>query len=112
MPKKWCICFRIGGNGCGTTPGACARWPGAPGCRVRRYTHGMRMVHGKVLDGRVVVDGDLPEGARVTVVIEDNAAVELNPEDEAELAERLAAAQRGETIEYSSIDDMLRDVCQ
>jgi hypothetical protein len=69
------------------------------------------MVHGKVLDGRVVVDGDLPEGARVTVVIEEDAAVELSPEDEAELAERLAAAQRSETIEYSSIDAMLRDVC-
>jgi hypothetical protein len=71
------------------------------------------MVHGKVLDGRVVVDDDdLPEGVRVTVVIEEDVAIELSPEDEAELAERLAAVQRGEVIEYSGIDDMLRDVCQ
>jgi hypothetical protein len=51
----------------------------------------MQLATGKVVNGKVVVEGlDLPEGATVTVLTRDNApAVKLSPEDEAELLEAL-----------------------
>jgi hypothetical protein len=69
------------------------------------------MIEGTVLDGRVVVEHHLPEGATVTVLLEDETAVVLSPEDEAELTARIAAAERGEVIEYTDIDLMIRDLC-
>ena len=60
----------------------------------------MQVVIGKVVAGQVVVDGlDLVEGALVTVVIRDaQARVDLTAQDEAELLEAIAQAERGETI--------------
>jgi hypothetical protein len=72
----------------------------------------MRMIEGTVLDGRVVVDHHLPEGASVTVLIEEETVAVLHPEDEAELAARIAAAERGEVIDYTDVDDMIRDLCR
>jgi hypothetical protein len=72
----------------------------------------MRMLEGTVLDGRVVVDDHLPEGATVTVLLEEEALAVLSPEDEAELAARIAAVERGEVIEYTDIDHMIRDLCR
>ena len=59
-----------------------------------------------------MVDDELPEGAQVTVVLDDQEAVELEPKEVAELVEQLAAAQRGEVVEYRDVDDMIRDLCQ
>ncbi len=76
------------------------------------YSPMMRMLSGKVLNGSIVVDDELPEGAQVTIVLDDQDAAELAPEEAAELAEQLAAAQRGDVVEYRDIDDIIRDVCQ
>jgi hypothetical protein len=72
----------------------------------------MRMIEGTVQGGRVVVDHDLPEGATVTVLLEEETVAVLSPEDEAELADRIAAAERGEIIEYNDMDQMIRDLCR
>ena len=69
--------------------------PGSP-----EYHLVMQLATGKVVNGKVVVEGlDLPEGATVTVLTRDNApAVKLSPEDEAELLEALDEADLEEGI--------------
>lgn len=57
------------------------------------------MFTAKVKDGKLVVDPviALPEGATVTVLVEDDAderELELTPEEEAELDEAIAEADR------------------
>lgn len=60
----------------------------------------MGIVTGKVVDGKVLVDGmTLPEGAVVTVVTrEPDHGVQLTPDEEARLLEAVAEADRGDTI--------------
>lgn len=61
----------------------------------------MRVFSARVHDGAIVADGDLdlPEGSTVTVVVDsDERSFALASADEAELAERVAAADRGEVI--------------
>jgi hypothetical protein len=57
------------------------------------------MLTATVKDGKLVVDPvvELPEGATVTVLVEDDADeddLELTPEEEAELDEAIAEADR------------------
>jgi hypothetical protein len=60
----------------------------------------MRIATGKVVDGRVVVEGAaLDEGTTVTVIArEDDESFLLSPEQEAELLEAIGEAERGEVI--------------
>ena len=60
----------------------------------------MGIATGRVVAGKIVVDGvELPEGSTVTVVMpEPEEEVQLTPEEEAELRESIAEADRGETI--------------
>ena len=60
----------------------------------------MGIATGKVVAGKVVVEGvELPEGSAVTVVTpEPLDEVRLTAEEEAELLEAIAEADRGETI--------------
>ena len=60
----------------------------------------MGIATGRVVAGKIVVDGvELPEGSTVTVVMpEPEEEVQLTPEEEAELLESVAEADRGETI--------------
>jgi hypothetical protein len=60
----------------------------------------MRIATGKVVDGRVVVEGAaLDEGATVTVIArEDDESFVLSPDEEAELLEAIGEAERGEVI--------------
>lgn len=60
----------------------------------------MMIATGKVVGGKVVVDGvPLEEGASVTVLVKDDEnGFTLSPEEEAELLLSLAEADRGETI--------------
>jgi hypothetical protein len=54
---------------------------------------------GEALDGAIVPDEGvtLPEGSRVTVIADDRvASVELTEAQEAEVAESIAEADRGE----------------
>ena len=60
----------------------------------------MKIATGKVVGGRVVVDGEpLEEGASVTVLARDGEnGFTLSPGEEAELLLSIAEADRGETI--------------
>ena len=59
----------------------------------------MRIASGKVVGGRVELDSELPEGARVTVLAtEGNETFDADPEIEKVLLEAIAQCERGETI--------------
>ena len=60
----------------------------------------MQVATGKVVAGKVVVEGlPLAEGEVVTVLTQETeASAYLSPEEEAELLEAIAQADRGETI--------------
>ena len=60
----------------------------------------MKIATGKVVGGKVVVDGaPLEEGESVTVLARDDEnGFTLSPEEEAELLLSIAEADRGETI--------------
>jgi hypothetical protein len=70
----------------------------------------MKLATGKVVQGKVVVEGDaLPEGAIVTVLTtEDEGTFDVPPELEAELSESLAQAARGETVPVGDVLARLR----
>ena len=73
---------------------------GAIGAECAQHHNLMQVAIGKVVAGKVVVDGlDLVEGPLVTVWIRDlEAPVDLTPQEEAALLEAMAQAERGETI--------------
>ena len=60
----------------------------------------MQLATGTVVNGKVVVEGlDLPEGTVVTVLTrDDEPAVKLSAEEEAELLQALEEADREEGI--------------
>lgn len=64
------------------------------------YDTKMQVATGIVVDGKVVVEGlELPEGETVLVLTrEAEGEIHLSPEEEAELLEAVAEADRGETI--------------
>ena len=65
----------------------------------------MRVASGKVVAGRVVVEGPpLEEGATVTVIAtEDAETFELAPEEEAALVAAIAEADRGDLLDAGEI---------
>lgn len=68
----------------------------------------MQVFTARVLGGTIVLDEgvELTEGTRVTVIAGGaETPFELSPADEAELAEAIAEADRGDVI---SADDLLR----
>ena len=66
----------------------------------------MKIATGKVVDGKVVLEGvALEEGAWVTVLArDDEGGLDLTLEQEAELLLSIAEADRGETV---SADEVL-----
>lgn len=60
----------------------------------------MGIATGTVVAGKVVVEGlDLPEGSTVTILTpEPDEEIHLSADEEAELLEAMAEADRGETI--------------
>ena len=64
------------------------------------YHEGMQVATGTVLEGKIVVEGlELPEGETVVVLTrKPEGEVHLSPEEEAELLEAIAEANRDETI--------------
>ena len=70
----------------------------------------MQVTTGKVVAGKVVVEGlTLAEGSRVTVVTQEaEAAVHLSPDEEAELLEAIAEADRGDTLSPEELFARLR----
>jgi hypothetical protein len=65
----------------------------------------MRVATGKVVAGKVEIDGTpFEEGARVTVIGADNTETfELGPEDEAALLRAIAEANRGEVVDGAEL---------
>lgn len=72
----------------------------------------MQLATGTVVNGKVIVEGEpLPEGAVVTILArEADETFEVPPELEAELAESIAEADRGETISADEVIDRLRRI--
>ena len=71
----------------------------------------MRITSGKVVSGRIEVEGEpFPEGSIVTVLArEEDETFELDPAAEAELLQSIAEADRGELIPGEQVLRMLRD---
>jgi hypothetical protein len=68
----------------------------------------MQVASGKVVNGRVVVEADLPEGADVTLIaLDGEETFEVSPELEAIILESIGQGQRGETI---SAEELLREL--
>ena len=70
----------------------------------------MRVAIGKVVDGKVIVEGTpLHEGAVVTVLSrEGDETFELTPDQESELLLAIGEADRGETISAEQCLEQLR----
>jgi hypothetical protein len=67
-------------------------------CAHRCYNACMRIAPGRVVDGRVELDGELPEGASVTVLaLEGDETFEADAETEKMLLEAMAQCRRGQT---------------
>jgi len=71
----------------------------------------MKIVTGKVVSGRIVVEGEpLQEGCTVTVLApEQDEAFVLNVEAEMSLVAAMAEADRGETVTGEELMNKLRD---
>ena len=71
----------------------------------------MRVTSGKVVSGRIVVEGEpLPDGSVVTVLAREvDESFELDATAEAELLLSLAEADRGELIPAEEILQTFRD---
>jgi hypothetical protein len=70
----------------------------------------MRVTSGKVVEGRVVIEGEpLPEGSVVTILSRDaDETFELDEEAEKELLASIAEADRGELIPAAEVLRSLR----
>lgn len=69
----------------------------------------MKVATGVVVEGKVVVEGEaLAEGSTVTVVLRDDEAFDLTPEEEKELLESIAEIERGEFVTGEQLLERLR----
>ena len=70
----------------------------------------MKVATGKVVEGKIVLEGEtLHEGAVVTVVVHDDAeAFDTTPEEEHALLEAIAQADRGQVISWERLREQLR----
>jgi hypothetical protein len=70
----------------------------------------MKVATGKVVEGKVVLEGEtLREGAVVTVVVHDDGeAFDTTPEEEHALLEAIAQADRGQVISWERLREQLR----
>lgn len=71
----------------------------------RSILNNMKMATGKVVGGKVIVEGiSLEEGSSVTVLARDNeGGFDLTPEQEAELLLAIAEADRGDTVSAEEV---------
>jgi hypothetical protein len=70
----------------------------------------MKVTTGKVLEGKVVLEGEpLAEGAVVTVVaMDDDESFDVSPEEERELLDAMAQADRGQIVSWEALREHLR----
>jgi hypothetical protein len=94
---------------------AVARCGGAHTGNPPRYNMEMTILHARVRNGRVVVDEptDLPDGARVDLLLLD-AAAEMDDTErasiEASISRGIAQADRGDVFSVESVIERLRKV--
>lgn len=70
----------------------------------------MVIASGRVVGGRVELDGELPEGASVTVLArEGDETFEADPDTERMLLDAMAQCERGEAIPLTQLLGELRD---
>ena len=70
----------------------------------------MRIASGKVVDGRVELETELPEGASVTVLaLEGDETFEADQETESMLLEAIAQCDRAQTTPMAKLLLELRD---
>jgi hypothetical protein len=68
----------------------------------------MQIASGKVVGGRVELDGELPEGATVTVIArEADESFEVDADSEQILLQAIEQCERGETM---PVADLLREL--
>jgi hypothetical protein len=63
----------------------------------------MKVMKGTVVSGKVVVDGLLPEGAQVTLLVTEGEHFTLTSEDESALLEAIKEADRGEVVDADQV---------
>jgi hypothetical protein len=69
----------------------------------------MRIAPGKVVDGRVELDAELPEGASVTVLaLEGDETFEADAETEQILLKAIAQCDKGQTTPMADLLSELR----
>lgn len=69
----------------------------------------MEIASGRVVDGRVELDTELPEGAAVTVLArEADETFDVDSETERALLQAIEQCRRGETTSMSQLLDELR----
>ena len=69
----------------------------------------MLITTGRVNGGVVEIeDGNLPDGAKVTILASENEETfEVSPEEEVALLAAIAEAQRGETVNASTLIEQI-----
>jgi len=70
---------------------------------------GKELTSGKVVHGRVELDGELPEGSSVTVIAADADAFEADPATDKMLLDAIAQRERGETVPLKQVLSNLRN---
>ena len=70
----------------------------------------MKVATGRVVEGKVVVEGEpLAEGTVVTVVArDDDDTFEVSPEEERALLEAITQADRGQVVSWEALRERLR----
>ena len=69
----------------------------------------MRIASGKVVDGRVELDTDLPEGTSVTVLAhEGDETFEADSATEKLLLDAIAQCERGDTVRVQLLSELRR----
>ena len=69
----------------------------------------MQIASGRVVDGRVELDAELPEGASVTVIaLDGDETFEADAETEKILLQAIAQCDRGQTTPLSEVLSELR----
>ncbi len=70
----------------------------------------MVIASGRVVNGRVELDSELPEGVAVTVLArEGDETFEADPETERMLLDAIAQCERGEAVPMAQLLGELRD---
>jgi hypothetical protein len=70
----------------------------------------MQLTSGRVVGGRVELDGELPEGATVVVLaVGDEGTFEADPATEQMLLESIAQCERGQTVSADTLLAELRE---